>query len=89
LAPEIRRAMNEVFIRDPKAVDRPQHLTDRQREVLQMLAEGRSLQEIATSLRISYRTVRFHKVRIMEELGISRNAELVQYAIKHGMVSPA
>jgi DNA-binding CsgD family transcriptional regulator len=54
-----------------------------------MLAEGRSLQEIATSLRISYRTVRFHKVRIMEELGISRNAELVQYAIKHGMVSPA
>lgn len=89
LAPEIRRAMNKVFIRDPKAVDRPQHLTDRQREVLQMLAEGRSLQEIANSLKISYRTVRFHKVRIMEELGISRNAELVQYAIKHGMVSPA
>ena len=89
VAPEIRRALNEVFVRDPKAVDRPQHLTDRQREVLQMLAEGRSLREIASLLQISYRTVRFHKVRIMEELGISKNAELVKYAIKHGMITPA
>ena len=89
MAPEIRRALNEVFLRDPKAVDRRQHLTDRQREVLQMLAEGRSLREIASLLQISYRTVRFHKVRIMEELGISKNAELVKYAIKHGMITPA
>ena len=89
VAPEIRRALDEIFVRDPKAVDRRQHLTDRQREVLQMLAEGRSLQEIAGLLQISYRTVRFHKVRIMEELGISRNAELVKYAIKHGMITPA
>lgn len=88
VAPEIRRAMAETFVRDPKAVSRPQHLTDRQREVLQMLAEGRSLREIAMALQISYRTVRFHKVRIMEELGISKNAELVQYAMKHGMISP-
>ena len=87
VAPEIRQAMADTFIRDPKAVSRPQHLTDRQREVLQMLAEGRSLREIATTLQISYRTVRFHKVRIMEELGISKNAELVQYAMKHGMIS--
>ena len=88
VAPEIRQAMNEIFIRDPKAVERPQHLTDRQREVLQMLAEGHSLREIATSLEISYRTVRFHKVRIMEELGIFKNTELVKYAMKHGMISP-
>ena len=87
VAPEIRRAMKEIFIRDPKAVERPQHLTDRQKEVLQMLAEGRSLREIATSLQISYRTVRFHKVRIMEELGISKNAELVKYAITNGLTS--
>ena len=84
-----RVLLRPVFLRDPKAVDRPQHLTDRQREVLQMLAEGRSLQEIASLLQISYRTVRFHKVRIMEELGISKYAELVSYAIKHGMISPA
>src|SRR5215469_8287541 len=87
VAPEIRQAMSEVFIRDPKALERPQHLTDRQKEVLQMLAEGRSLREIATSLQISYRTVRFHKVRIMEELGITNNAELVKYAINHGIIS--
>jgi DNA-binding NarL/FixJ family response regulator len=89
VAPEIRQAMAETFIRDPGAVSRPQHLTDRQREVLQMLAEGRSLGEIASLLRISYRTVRFHKLRIMEELGISNNAELVKYAMNHGMISPA
>jgi DNA-binding NarL/FixJ family response regulator len=87
IAPEIRQAMSETFVRDPKAVNRPQHLTDRQREVLQMLAEGRSLREIAGALQISYRTVRFHKVRIMEELGISKNAELVKYAMKHGIIS--
>jgi DNA-binding NarL/FixJ family response regulator len=87
IAPEIKRAMSEIFIRDPKAVDRPQHLTDRQREVLQMLAEGRSLREIANLLNITYRTVRFHKVRILEELAISTNSDLVKYAVKHGMIS--
>jgi len=87
VAPEIRKAMSEIFIRDPYAVDRPQHLTDRQREVLQLVAEGRSLREIADVLDISYRTVRFHKVRIMEELGTSKNADLVKYAMKHGITS--
>lgn len=87
VAPEIRKAMREVFIRDPKAVHRPQHLTDRQREVLQMLAEGSSLREIAAQLKISYRTVRFHKTRIMEELGTSKNAELVKYAMNHRITS--
>lgn len=85
VAPEIRQMMSEIFIRDPRAVDRPQHLTDRQREVLQLLAEGRSLGEIALSLQISYRTARFHKSRIKEELGLSRNAGLVKYAVKHGL----
>src|SRR5215469_14334598 len=88
LAPEIRQAMREIFIRDPKALERPQHLTNRQREVLQMLAEGRSFKEISALLYISYRTVRFHKVRIMEELGITTNAELVKYAMKHGITQP-
>ena len=87
VTPQIRDAMEEIFIRDPKAVNRPKHLTDRQREVLQMLAEGRSMKEIAHILQIKHRTVRFHKSRIMEELGISTNLELVQYAIKHGMIS--
>jgi len=85
VAPEIRQAMSQIVIRDPKALERPQHLTNRQREVLQMLAEGRSLKDISASLHISYRTVRFHKVKLMKELGITKNADLVKYAMIHGI----
>lgn len=88
LAPEIRHALDEAFIRDPKAVVRPQHLTDRQREVLQMLGEGHTLREVASQLKISYRTARFHKLKIREELGISNDSELIKYALKLGIVSP-
>jgi DNA-binding NarL/FixJ family response regulator len=89
VSPQIRQAMEETFIRDPKAVARPKHLTDRQVEVLQMLAEGRTMQQIADILQITHRTVRFHKCRIMEELEITTNSELVHYAMKHGMISSA
>jgi DNA-binding NarL/FixJ family response regulator len=89
VTPQISRAMEESSIRDPKALDRSKHLTGRQCEVLQMLAEGRSMKEIAYVLEIAHRTVRFHKSRIMEELGITTNSELVQYAMKHGMISTA
>ena len=61
--------------------------TPRQREVLQLVSEGRSAKEIASILHISTRTVEFHKYRLMEALGIRTNAELIQYAIKHGIVS--
>jgi DNA-binding NarL/FixJ family response regulator len=61
-------------------------LTPRQREVLQLLAEGRSAKEIAASLAISARTVEFHKYQMMEALGIHTNAELIRFAIKHGLV---
>ncbi len=62
-------------------------LTPRQREVLQLVSEGRSAKEIASILHISTRTVEFHKYRLMESLGLRTNAELIQYAIKHGIVS--
>ena len=62
-------------------------LSPRQREVLQLLAEGKSAKEVAGILCISPRTVEFHKYRIMEELGVSTSAELVQYSIKHGVIS--
>jgi DNA-binding NarL/FixJ family response regulator len=62
-------------------------LTGRQREVLQLLAEGRSAKEIATLLEISPRTVETHKYKIMDDLGVRTTAELVQYAIRHGLVS--
>lgn len=87
--PEIGRAMEESFIRDPRALGRPKELTVRQHEVLQMLAEGRSMKEISYILQIAHRTVRFHKYRIMEELGITTNSDLVMYAMRHGMISAA
>ena len=62
-------------------------LTTRQREVLQLLAEGHSMKEVANILDLSPRTIAFHKYRIMEELGLKTNAGLVQYAIKHGVIS--
>ena len=62
-------------------------LSSRQREILQLLAEGRSAKEIGALLDISARTVEFHKYRIMEHLNIKTSAELVQYAMKHGVIS--
>jgi DNA-binding NarL/FixJ family response regulator len=62
-------------------------LTLRQREVMQLLAEGKSAKEIAHILHISTRTVEFHKYNMMEQLGIKTSAELVHFAIKHGIVS--
>jgi DNA-binding NarL/FixJ family response regulator len=62
------------------ALDR---LTPRQREVFQLLAEGRSAKEIATILDLSSRTVEFHKYKMMEELGVKTTAELVRLAVKH------
>jgi DNA-binding NarL/FixJ family response regulator len=88
VTPQIKHAMEKSFIRDPKSLNRPRHLSDRQRQVLQLLAEGRSMKEIAYILQITNRTVHFHKYRIMEELGLTNNAELVQYAIKHSIISP-
>jgi DNA-binding NarL/FixJ family response regulator len=62
-------------------------LTPRQREVIQLLAEGRSMKEIAAVLTISLRTVAAHKYRVMEMLAITTNAELYHYAVKHRIVS--
>ena len=61
-------------------------LTPRQREVLQLLAEGRSMKEVASVLNLTPRTVAFHKYRMMEQLGVKSTAELVQYAVKHHIV---
>jgi DNA-binding NarL/FixJ family response regulator len=63
-------------------------LSSREREVLQLLAEGKSMKEVAAVLEISPRTVEFHKYRIMEHLGVKSNAELVQHAIKLGLIAP-
>ena len=62
-------------------------LTPRQIEIIQLVAEGRAMKEIADILHISVRTVADHKYRIMAQLGLKTNADLFQYAAKHGIVS--
>jgi DNA-binding NarL/FixJ family response regulator len=70
----------------PADAEGPGGLTSRQREVLQLVAEGRSAKEIATVLHISRRTAEFHKARLMEALGVQSTAELIQYAIRNGVI---
>jgi DNA-binding NarL/FixJ family response regulator len=62
-------------------------LTERQREVLQLLAEGKAMKEIGTTLNMATRTVAFHKYRIMEVLGAESSAELVRYAVRRHIVA--
>jgi DNA-binding NarL/FixJ family response regulator len=61
-------------------------LTGRQREVLQLLAEGHSMKQVAGVLNLTPRTVAFHKYRMMEQLKVKSTAELIQYAVKHHIV---
>jgi DNA-binding NarL/FixJ family response regulator len=63
-------------------------LTNRQREVLQLLAEGRSMKEVAYILKLTPRTVAFHKYKIMNQLRLKTNSDLVQYAIREHVISP-
>jgi len=65
----------------------PVPLTQRQQEVLGLLVQGNSMREVATVLKVSPRTVAFHKYRMMSALKISSNAELIQYAVTHGLGS--
>jgi DNA-binding NarL/FixJ family response regulator len=65
---------------------RAAELTPRQKEILQLIAEGKSPKEIAVVLNVSPRTVEFHKYRIMEATGVRTIAELTRYAVNHGIV---
>lgn len=62
-------------------------LTPRQREILQLFAEGHSAREVAKLLHISTRTAENHKARIMDLLGLGTTADLVQYALRHGIIA--
>lgn len=83
LAGDVLRAMKG---EGDKPSDPAASLTPRQREILRLLAEGRAAKEIADTLAISARTVEFHKYQMMEALGLHNSAELVHFAIKHGIV---
>lgn len=83
VTPYIAQKLADEFVRDPR-VDRRKYLTSRQREILQLLGEGRSMHETGTILNIRTRTVAFHKYRIMKEFGLKTNADLVTFAIREG-----
>ena len=75
------------FIQTFKQMKEPHQLTLRQKEVLQLLAEGRSMKEAAFLLNVSPRTVAFHKYTMMEHLHVKSSAELIQYAIKNSLMA--
>ena len=83
---QIARGMEECFIRNPEGIHQSKSLTPRQREVVQLLAEGKSMKEAAYLLSVAPRTVAFHKYRVMQDLGLKTSADLVQYAIKSRIV---
>jgi DNA-binding NarL/FixJ family response regulator len=72
---------------DKKLVYEDERLTRRQREVLQLLAEGKVMKEVSSILNMSSRTVAYHKYRMMEVLGAKSNAELVKYAVRYHLVA--
>jgi DNA-binding NarL/FixJ family response regulator len=87
LSAEIKQALEGITKCDSeKAIPMLGRLTLRQHEVLKLLCEGRSAKEIASKLGVSPRTAEFHKYRIMEILSVNTNAELVAYAMRHGLI---
>jgi DNA-binding NarL/FixJ family response regulator len=70
---------------NPKLRRNPANLTSRQREVLQLVAEGCTAKEIANWLNLSVKTAVFHKMAIMDKLGLRTTAELTRYALEHGI----
>ena len=75
-------------VREARARQFSKELTPRQQEVLQLLAEGRPMKEVADILKVSEKTVMFHKYHIMESFNLKNNAELVLFALKRHLISP-
>jgi DNA-binding NarL/FixJ family response regulator len=87
LSPLITKDTVEYLLRSGAVYNEEKRITTRQSEVLQLLAEGKSMKEVAYILQLKPGTVAFHKYRIMEALGIKTSAALIEYAIKHHMIS--
>lgn len=88
LSPLIARETMSYLLHQPKHNGvSERHITRRQTEILHLLAEGRSMKEVADILDVAPGTVAFHKYNMMERLGITTNAGLLLYAMKHNMVS--
>jgi DNA-binding NarL/FixJ family response regulator len=78
--------MRDSFIPNPQGKSHPKSLTPRQREVVRLLAEGKTMREAAEVLSITMRTIAFHKYRAMREFGLKTNADLIRFAMKRHIV---
>ncbi|HUL33098.1 MAG TPA: response regulator transcription factor [Candidatus Eisenbacteria bacterium] len=87
VTPALQQALVELSAREPRASETGRVLTPRQREVLQLLAEGHTMKEAAAILNVATRTVAFHKYRIMQDFGLSNNSDLLRFAIKQRVVN--
>jgi len=88
VAPEIADEVKTALIEAPEDPEKPAtKLTRREREILQLIAEGHKLVEIAKIWDVSIRTVEFHKYNLADKLKLKTTAELTQYALKHGVIS--
>jgi DNA-binding NarL/FixJ family response regulator len=81
------RLLKDHFVRDP-CLHTTRGLTPRQGEVLRLIAEGRTMKEVAVILKLSTRTVAFHKYRIMEKFALKSNIDLIRFAIKERLIDP-
>lgn len=86
ITPCVAGGLANISLLDPEAREHAPQPTPRQRQVIQLLAEGRSMKETADLLNITMRTVASHKYRVMELLQIKTSAELIRYAVKHRIV---
>jgi DNA-binding NarL/FixJ family response regulator len=76
------------YLRGARALSSQQTLTPREREIVQLVAEGRSNKEIASTLKISTKTVEAHRANMMHKLGLTSVSELVRYAIRNQIIEP-
>jgi DNA-binding NarL/FixJ family response regulator len=89
LSPSISHQVIEEYGRRAKAMeDRLDRLTDREREVLQLIAEGRTNREIASRLHVTVKTVEAHRAHLMDKLGLHSTADLTKYALRKGIINP-
>jgi DNA-binding NarL/FixJ family response regulator len=85
ITPALQPELEEIALRDSHS-ESGRTLTPRQREVLQLLAEGHTMKETAAILNVAARTVAFHKYRIMQDFGLANNSELLRFAMKQKLI---
>lgn len=85
LSPLITQETVTLLLKRSNSAKEEKHITPRQSEILQLLAEGKTMKEVAAILELKTGTIAFHKYHLMQALGVKRNARLLEYAIKRQM----